>query len=132
MSNNILVTITKLLFGVLYFTESESPFKAADWGKVPPAELLQKIAVQYHSAPSHLKLLDHAVFFNHLVSKVDVADAPMVENAHKITAFYSSLKQNLSNIQVIRVEGASRIPVLITGYLPDGNCVVIETFAVET
>jgi hypothetical protein len=132
MNNNILVTITKLLLGVLYFTESENPFKAADWGKIPPAELLQKIAVQYRSTPSNLKQLDHATFFNHLVSRIDASDAPMVENAHKITAFYSSLKQNLSNIQVIRVEGASRIPVLITGYLPDGNCVVVETFAVET
>lgn len=132
MNNNILATITKLLLGVLYFTESESPFNTADWGKITPAELLQKIAAQYHSAPSNLKQLDHAAFFNHLVSKVDESDAPMVENARKIAAFYSSLKQNLSNIQVIRVEGGSRIPVLITGYLPNGNCVVVETFAVET
>ncbi|MBB6239506.1 hypothetical protein HDC90_004159 [Pedobacter sp. AK013] len=132
MNNNILATITKLLVGVLYFTESESPFKVADWGKIPPAQLLQKIAAQYHSAPSNLKQLDHVTFFNHLISKVDASDAPMVENARKIALFYASLKQNLSNIQVIRVEGSNSIPVLITGYLPDGSCVVIETLAVET
>jgi hypothetical protein len=132
MNNNILATITKLLLGVLYFTESESPFKVADWGKVPPAALLQKIATQYQSAPSNLKQLDHAVFFDHLISKVDASDAPMVENAHKIEVFYTFLKQNLSNLTVIRIEGASRIPVLIIGYLPDGTCVVIETLAVET
>ena len=132
MNNNILVTITKLLLGVLYFTESESPFTATDWGKIPPAELLQKIAAQYQSSPSNLKQLDHAAFFNHLISKVDPNDAPMVENAGKIDALYSFLKQNLSNIQITRVEGASRIPVLITGYLPDGSCLAIQTFAVET
>lgn len=132
MNNNILATITELLVGVLYFSESESPFTATDWGKIPPAELLQKIAIQYQSSPSNLKQPDHAAFFNHLISKVDANDAPMVENARKIEAIYSFLKQNLSNIQVTRVEGASKIPVLITGYLPDGTCLVIETFAVET
>ncbi|WP_412466307.1 hypothetical protein [Pedobacter sp. KLB.chiD] len=32
MNNNILVAITKLLLGVWYFTESESPFKASEAG----------------------------------------------------------------------------------------------------
>ncbi|MNI58375.1 Nuclease A inhibitor-like protein [compost metagenome] len=132
MNNSILATITKLLLGVLYFTESESPFKAANWGKITPAELLQKIAAEYHSAPQNLKQVEHPAFFNHLTSKIDAADTPMVENAGKIEAFYSALKQSLTNLQVIRVEGASRIPVLITGYLADGTCIVIETFAVET
>lgn len=132
MNNNILATITKLLLGVLYFSESESSFKAADWGKITPTELLQKIAIQYQSDPSILKQIDQAVFFDQLISKVDASDAPMVENASKIATFYTFLKQNLSNIAVIRVEGASRIPVLIAGYLPDGTCIVIETFAIET
>ncbi|MDY0905893.1 nuclease A inhibitor family protein [Pedobacter sp. CFBP9032] len=132
MNNNILATITKLLLGVLYFTESESPFKVADWGKIPPAELLQKIATQYHAAPENLKQLDHVAFFHHLTSKVDAADVPMVENASKIEAVHAFLEQNLSNIQITRVEGASSIPVLITGYLPDGTCLALETFAVET
>lgn len=132
MNNNILATITKLLLGVLYFSESESPFKAADWGKITPAELLQKIAIQYQSDPSSLKQIDQAVFFDRLISKVDASDAPMVENAGKIAALYTFLKQNLSNITVTRVEGASKIPVLIAGYLPDGTCIVIETLAIET
>lgn len=132
MNNNILATITKLLLGVLYFTESESPFKAADWGKITPAALLQKIAIQYHSDPSNLKQIDQAAFFDRLISKVDKADIPIVENAGKIATFYTFIKQNLSNITVIRVEGASRIPVLIAGYLPDGTCIVMETFAIET
>jgi Nuclease A inhibitor-like protein len=120
------------LSGVWYFTESESPFKAADWGTITPSELLQKIAIQYKSDPSNLKQINQAGFFDSLISKVDKADAPMVENASKIADFYTFLEQNLSNITVVRVEGASRIPVLIAGYLPDGNCIVIETFAVET
>ncbi|WP_025144004.1 nuclease A inhibitor family protein [Pedobacter jeongneungensis] len=132
MNNNILATITKLLLGVLYFTESESPFKVDDWGKITSAELLQKIAIEYQASPSSLKQIDQIAFFEHLISKVDPSDAPMVENAHKIAACYAFLKQNLSNITVIRVEGASRIPVLIAGYLPDGTCIVIETFAIET
>lgn len=132
MNNNILATITKLLLGVLYFTESESPFKVTDWGKITPAELLQKIAIEYHAYPSNIKQIDQIAFFEHLISKIDPSDTPMVENALKIAALHTFLKQNLSNISVIRVEGASRIPVLITGYLPDGTCLVLETFAVET
>ncbi len=132
MNNEILATISKLLLGVWYFTESESPFKAADWGKITPSALLQKIAIQYNADPSNLKQIDQAAFFDSLISKVDKADAPMVENAGKISHFYTFLKQNVSNITVIRVEGASRIPVLIAGYLPDGTCIVIETFAIET
>ncbi|MGN7989119.1 nuclease A inhibitor family protein [Pedobacter sp. 22226] len=132
MNNNILATITKLLLGVLYFSESESPFKVADWGKIAPSDLLQKIASQYHSDLSSLKQVDQVAFFDRLISKVDPSDAPMVENAQKIEALHAFLEQNLSNISVIRVEGASRIPVLITGYLPDGTCLVLETLAVET
>ncbi|MCZ4225012.1 nuclease A inhibitor family protein [Pedobacter rhodius] len=132
MSNNILTTITKLLLGVLYFTESESHFTATDWGKIPPAQLQQKIANQYHVPLSDLKILDHATFFNHVISKVDASDAPMLANAQKIAELYSFLKQNLSGIQVIRVEGKTKIPVLIVGYLPDSTCIAIETFAIET
>ncbi|MFW0716506.1 nuclease A inhibitor family protein [Pedobacter sp. N23S346] len=132
MNNNILAIMTKLLLGTLYFTETESTFTVTDWGKIPPAELLSKVANHYHSAPSNLKQINPSDFFNHLISKVDPSDAPMVENAQKIHTFYLYLEQNLSSLQVIRVEGASRIPVLITGYLPDGTCVLIETLAVET
>ena len=132
MSNNILTTITKLLLGVMYFSESESPFKASDWGKIPPAALQQEIASRYQSALSNLKQVDHNAFFNHITSKVDAADAPMVENARKITELYNFIRQNLSNIQVTRVEGSSKVPIIITGYLPDGSCLAIETFAVET
>lgn len=132
MNNEILSTISKLLLGVWYFTESESPFKAADWGEITPSALLQKIAIQYNADPSDLKQINQAAFFDSLISKVDKADATMVENAGKIATWYTFLKQNLSNITVVRVEGASRIPVLIAGYLPDGTCIVIETFAIET
>ncbi|NTE02161.1 hypothetical protein G6M26_09055 [Agrobacterium tumefaciens] len=132
MNNNILAIMTKLLLGALYFTETESPFIVADWGKIPPTELLSKIATHYHSDPSNLKQINPADFFNHLISKVDPADTPMVENAKKIQTIYSHLEKNLSSLKVIRIEGASRIPVLITGYLPDGTCVVIETLAVES
>ena len=132
MNNNIVATITKLLLGVWYFTESESPFKAADWGKITSSELLKEIAIKYNADPSNLKQIDQADFFDGLISNVDQADAPMVENAGKIADFYTFLKQNLSNITVVRVEGASRIPVLIAGYLTDGTCIVIETFAIET
>jgi len=51
MNNNILATITKLLLGVLYFTESESPFTVTNWGKIPPEQLLHKIAEAYQSSP---------------------------------------------------------------------------------
>ncbi|MFD2583267.1 nuclease A inhibitor family protein [Pedobacter vanadiisoli] len=132
MNNNILTTITKLLLGVLYFTESESPFTAADWGKIPPSALQQEIASRYQSEPFNLKQVDHVAFFKHIISKADANDAPMIENARKIEAFRAFIAQNLSNIQVTRVEGSSKIPIIITGYLPDGSCLAIETFAVET
>lgn len=132
MINNILATITKLLLGVLYFTESESHFTVADWGKTAPLQLKQKIANRYQAPLSDLKALDHSAFFKHLTSKIDTSDAPMAANAQKIAEVYSFLKQNLSGIQVFRVEGATKIPVLITGYLPDNTCIVIETFAIET
>ncbi|QXU42870.1 nuclease A inhibitor family protein [Pedobacter sp. D749] len=132
MYNNILDTITELLSGVLYFTESENPFKVINWGKILPDGILNKIAVQYQADLSNLKQLDADAFFHHIVSKVDPSDAPMVENARKIKAIQLFLNQNLSHLQVIRIEGASRIPVLIIGYLSDGSCLAIETFAIET
>jgi hypothetical protein len=131
-NNTIITTLSDLTKGVLYFSESESPFVVGNWGKVPPADLSGKIATKHAADANQLKVLDPKAFFDRIVAKADPADLPTVENAQKIYAFYEYAQKNLSNLQVTRVEGDFSIPIAITGYLPDGTCIVIQTQAVET
>jgi hypothetical protein len=131
-NSTLLTTLSNLARGMLYFSESESPFVVDNWGQVPASGLSAKIINEYSTDAGVLKALEHKAFFEHLVTKADPSDLLMVENAQKISAFYEYAQSALSGLQVTRIEGAARIPIIITGYLPDGSCIAIQTQAVET
>lgn len=132
MENLIISTLSDLTQGMLYFSESENPFVLSNWGHIPTAALATEIATKNAVPTSQLRAVDPSAFFEKLTTKVDPSDQPMVENAKKIAAFYAYAQKNLSHLQVTRVEGARRIPIVITGYTPDGHCIAIQTQAVET
>ncbi|WP_316805430.1 nuclease A inhibitor family protein [Pedobacter nototheniae] len=131
-NTTVLNTITDLLKGTLYFSESESPFTVNNWGQVTKTDLTGKIAAITNAAPEQLKTINIDVFFEHLTSKADPADLNMVKNAAKLRTFYEYLKKNLTDLQVTRAETGSRIPIIISGYLSDGSCIAVQTQAVET
>lgn len=124
--------ISTVIDGALYFSESENPFSVSDWGAADPAALAEKIAAEHAVTTANLRQIDAAAFFERISNSTDPSDEVLVQNASKLKNLYQYLHDNLSNIQVTRVEGNSRVPIIITGYLPDNTCIAIQTAAIET
>lgn len=121
-----------MIDGALYFSESEHPFTVSDWGAVAPGERNDKIAAMLQADPGSLKQVDPAGFFERLGRSSDPGDEVLVQNAAKLNKLFTYLQEQLSDITVTRAEGSSRIPIVITGYLPGQSCIAIQTTAIET
>lgn len=133
MGNATIISgITEIIDGALYFSESENPFTVSDWGHVAPDALASKIVSEQQADPAHLKQADASVFFQRITRSTDPADEVLTQNAAKLQKLQQYLNDHLSDIQVTRIEGTSRIPIIITGYLPDNTCIAIQTVAIET
>ena len=128
----ILSDITAIIDGALYFSESENPFVVSDWGHITPAELPGKIASLQESGAADLRQIDAAAFFERITKNADPSDTVMQEHTTKLRHLYQYLQEQVTDLRVTRIEGNSRIPVIITGYLPDHTCIAITTLAIET
>lgn len=124
--------LTDKIAGILYFSESEYPLTLEQWGTLPATELAKKIATLNKVEPATLKAVKEEDFFNEIERTADPNDTPIVENARKFKALHQFLKENLTNIQVTRVEGGTNVPLYITGYRPDGTCVALLTTSIES
>lgn len=133
MGNATIISgITEILDGALYFSESENPFTVSDWGHVDASGLTAKIVSEQQAQPADLKQTDTSAFFQRISNSTDPSDEVLIQNAAKLQKLQQYLNDHLTDIQVTRVEGSSRIPVIITGYLPDNTCIAIQTVAIET
>jgi hypothetical protein len=133
MGNATIISgISEIIDGALYFSESENPFTVSDWGQVDVSGLTAKIASEQHAEHADLKQTDTSAFFQRITNSTDPTDNVLTENAAKLQKLQQYLNNHLTDIQVTRVEGSSRIPVIITGYLPDNTCIAIQTVAIET
>ncbi|HVI48770.1 MAG TPA: nuclease A inhibitor family protein [Chitinophaga sp.] len=124
--------LTDKIAGILYFSESEYPLTIEQWGILPAATLPEKIATLNVVEQNVLRPVNADDFFNEIERTADPNDKPIVENAQKFKTLYQFLKENLSNIQVTRVETGASIPVYITGFLPDGSCIALQTTSIES
>lgn len=133
MENNTLLTqLTAKINGILYFSESEYPLTIEQWGVVPPMEVQPKIAALNNVSADVLKPVAADAFFSHIITAADPNDTPVVENAQKFKALQQFLQENLTNIQVTRVEAGSSIPIYITANQADGTCIALITTAIES
>lgn len=131
-NNTLLVQLTNKTGGILYFSESEYPLTIEQWGILPTAEIPGKIAALNNVSPEVLKFVEEEVFFNHIMTAADPNDAVIAANAQKFNALRQFLRENLTGLQVIRVEAGARIPIYITGHQADGNCIALATIAIES
>jgi hypothetical protein len=129
---NTVATLTELTGGLLYYSETEHPFTIAHWGVVPAGELAAKIAAFTQSREEQQQVVAPETFFAKMTRISDPGDEALVVNAAKARALFAFLQQQLQQLRVVRVEAGTEIPILITGYLPDGNCLVLHTRSVET
>ncbi|MEI3796610.1 MULTISPECIES: nuclease A inhibitor family protein [unclassified Chitinophaga] len=128
----LLKQLTDKTAGILYFSESEYPLTIEQWGVLPPADVHGKIAALHHVSPDVLRSVEEEAFFSHITAAADPNDAPIVANAQKFKALRQFLRENLTNIQITRVEAGASIPVYITGHQADGTCIALTTTAIES
>ncbi|MBB5636385.1 hypothetical protein HDF26_005037 [Pedobacter cryoconitis] len=132
MENQILSGLSEKTKDLLFFSESEAPLLIENLGQLPKDQLDKKLIELNSENPGTLKTLDPDEFFAYLVKRADPGDHYMVDNANKFTAIYAYLKANFSDIAVKRIEGGVHVPIIITAYQPDGSCISLSTYAIET
>lgn len=132
MEKEILPQLTDYLQGLLYFSESEATLTVQDLGYLPKEQLNNEIAVQNNVNPETIKSIDPTDFFEGILKTADPADDVIIENAQKFQELYSFLKSNYTDIQVHRIEGDTKIPLIITALQPDNSCIAISTYAIES
>jgi len=132
MENQILSGLSEKTKNLLYFSESEAPLVIENLGQLPKDQLNAKLTELNSETPGTLKTIDQDVFFDYLVKRADPGDHFMVDNANKFIAIHTYLKENFSDIQVSRIEGGVNVPIIITAYQPDGSCISLSTYAIET
>lgn len=132
MEKEILPQLTDHLQGLIYFSESEASLTVQNLGSLSKEQLNNQIISQNNVNPEAIKLIDPAEFFEAILKRADPADNVIVENAQKFQELYSFLKSNYKDIQVYRIEGDTKIPLIITALQPDNNCIAISTYAIES
>ncbi len=125
-------TLQAHLDGLLYFSESEAPLLSEKLGPLGEEELRAKIAMQNDKDPQSLSSIDPAAFFSDILNQADPGDRVIMENAQKFGELYTFLKNNCSNLQVFRLEGGTRVPIIITAVLPDQDTLSLSTYAIES
>ncbi|RAJ19750.1 nuclease A inhibitor family protein [Pedobacter cryoconitis] len=132
MEKQILTELAEKTQGLFYFSESEAPLTIENLGQVPKDQLSAKLVQLNSENPGTLQIIDQDAFFEKIVNTADPGDQVMVANARKFTALQAYLKDNFSDIQLARIEGGVNVPILITAYLPNGTCILLATYAIET
>lgn len=130
--NTLLENLTNKINGILYYSESEYPLTIETWGQLPVAETTGKIATRHQVEPNVVKTISPTDFFSQVERAPDPNDAPIVENAQKFKALHQFLKEHFTDIQVVRVEDGTSIPVYIVCHQPDNTCVALVTTAIES
>ncbi len=131
-NHSLLEQLNNQIAGILFYSESEYPLTISEWGVLPAAGVQQKIAALHDVESQVVRSVDAVTFFDQICNPADPNDMPMVANAQRFHELYLFLKENLSDIQVSRVETGTSIPVYITGHQPDGTCIALATTAIES
>ena len=118
--------------GLVYYSESDSPYTMDLLESKSIKEVPFEIAVTFSASEGMVKRVDADAFFQHVIAAADPNDAVLAANAKKTDTLYRFLKENLSDLVVFRIESGVRIPIYIVGALQNGALIAIKTIAVET
>ena len=134
-TNNAIATITAQLSsaaqGLLFLSETDAPFEVVHWsaqGKLTPAQVLQ---LTDHPPDAPIEVVSIDEFFAIATAKEDWHDQDEQETVQRFQNLVSTLKQNLSQLQVYRV-GSVNIDAYIVGVTDSGDYAGLATKLVET
>ncbi|MEG4249380.1 nuclease A inhibitor family protein [Microcoleus sp.] len=131
MTDSITAQLNQASEGLLFLSESDAPFEVINWpaqGELTQAKLLQ-LTNHPPDAPVEMRTVDE--FFAIATQEEDWHDEEERETAKRFQNLVSTLKQNLSQLQVYRV-GSIEIDVYIVGVTQNGEWAGLSTQVVET
>lgn len=129
--NAITARLREAADGLLWLSESESPFEVVRWDgqSITPAKLLQ-LAGYPAKAPIEVHSVDD--FFAPATAEQDWYGDEEKATAQRYRELVDCLKANLSDIKVYRVGQPPEIHIYIIGVTRDGKLVGISTQSIET
>ncbi|MEG4342265.1 nuclease A inhibitor family protein [Microcoleus sp. A003_D6] len=131
MTDSITDQLQKASKGLLFLSETDAPFEVINWqaqGELTPAKLLQ---LTEHPPDALVELRTVDEFFAIATAEEAWHDEEERETVHRFQNLVSTLKQNLSQLQVYRV-GSVEIDAYLVGVTPGGGLAGLSTKLVET
>jgi len=131
MTESIATQLKQASKGLLFLSETDAPFEVINWqtqGELTPAQVLQ-LTEHPPDAPVELRTVDE--FFAIATAEEDWHDEEERETVQRFQNLVSTLKQNLSQLQVYRV-GSIDIDAYVVGVTPSGDWAGLATKLVET
>jgi len=131
MTDSITTQLSSAAQGLLFLSETDAPFEVVHWsaqGKLTPAILLQ---LTNHTPDAPIEVVSVDQFFAIATAEEDWHDEEERETVQRFQNLVSTLKQNLSQLQVYLV-GDRSINAYIVGVTPGGDWAGLATKLVET
>jgi hypothetical protein len=132
MANDASQQFRQAIKGLLYTSESDSPFEVVRWTRREPTLTiadLRSLAGKESNAPIEEVGLDE--FFHDLIQDQDWHDADDKKTVEQYRNLVGVLKKNLVDSKVFKI-GDAELDIYIVGRTTDGDWAGIKTKAVET
>jgi hypothetical protein len=122
----------KAITGLLYTSESDSPFEVVRWARREPtltaADLRSLVG---RDSDAHVEEVGLDQFFHDLTQDQDWHDAEDKKTVEQYRNLVAMLKKNLVDSKVFKI-GDAELEIYIVGRTTDGDWAGIKTKAVET
>jgi hypothetical protein len=132
MSANVLQALATAISGLLYMSETDTPFEIVHWKKqdsiCSTADLLSLIG---KSSGLPVENVGLGEFFHDLIQDHDCHDAEAKKTVDKYRHLLTVLEEHLTDLKVFKV-GEVEIDIYIVGRTAEGDWAGVMTTAVET
>lgn len=128
---SVLLTLTYLVNGMLYSSESDNPFTVLEWGKINDSDIKGAIVKHYGSTAEPMPVSTDA-FFNKYIHRMEMSgDDVMIATIKNYQKLYDFVKANFKHVDVYRC-GSIRVGIYLVLKTKDDEVFVLSTLSIET
>ena len=132
MADNPLQDLQKAIKGLLYTSESDSPFDVVHWAKQEPMLTERDLRSLAGKSPdAHVEEVGLDEFFHDLTQDQEWHDADDKKTVERYRTLLAVLNGDLNDLKVFKI-GEAKVDVYIVGRTATGDWAGIKTEAVET
>jgi len=132
MANDALQEVQKAITGLLYMSESDTPFEVVHWTRREPTfTVLDVRSLVGKGSDAHAEEVSLDEFFHDLIQDQDWHDADDKKIVEQYRNLLAVLNKNLMDLKVFKI-GQVELDIYIIGRTTAGDWAGIKTEAVET